>query len=269
MDEFDQKSPPKSRAIGLLAKRILDKLPYEPKEDKCWKLTVEKISKTYDVGKGQVYEVFRVFEALLLATKMETEKDSYIWNGFKHMTQILAFLRFIGLQQYVDEEILKARFVVKSDVKESEFSKLHGILSVCQKFLILFLVSNEVKTITLDFACKVIHGSDLTDAYELAKIRRIQNFANVILAISALYPILEKVKSGRKVAYKYCGPELETIPINHQAIHSFPDYRSKYLLFDFGKKMLDKPVRPSNIPEQVIVWVMRMFLFCSVKKTMY
>ena len=50
--------------------RILDHLPYHPKDDERWEMTVDQISKAIQVRPNQVYEVFHVFEALLLVTKV-------------------------------------------------------------------------------------------------------------------------------------------------------------------------------------------------------
>ena len=61
--------------IGLLqAKhfffRILERLPNDPKDDERWEMTIDQISKAMQTRAGQVYEVFHVFEALLLITKV-------------------------------------------------------------------------------------------------------------------------------------------------------------------------------------------------------
>ena len=50
--------------------RILERLPDDPKDDERWEMTVDQISKAIPARPGQVYEVFHVFEALLLITKV-------------------------------------------------------------------------------------------------------------------------------------------------------------------------------------------------------
>ena len=50
--------------------RILERLPDLPKDDERWEMTVDQISKDIQVRQNQVYEVFHVFEALLLITKV-------------------------------------------------------------------------------------------------------------------------------------------------------------------------------------------------------
>ena len=50
--------------------RILDRLPLEPKENERWEITIDQIIKTFDAKKGIVYEVFHVFEGILLVSKV-------------------------------------------------------------------------------------------------------------------------------------------------------------------------------------------------------
>ena len=52
--------------------RILDRLPLEPKENERWEITIDQIIKTFDAKKGIVYEVFHVFEGILLVSKVNT-----------------------------------------------------------------------------------------------------------------------------------------------------------------------------------------------------
>lgn len=69
VEEFGRK-PRKKRAIGFLAKRIIDELPDEPADNERWELTVEEVVKKFQASRGSVYEIFHVFEALLLVTKV-------------------------------------------------------------------------------------------------------------------------------------------------------------------------------------------------------
>jgi hypothetical protein len=50
--------------------RILERLPNYPKDDERWEMSIDQISKALAASKGMIYEVFHVFEALLLMTKV-------------------------------------------------------------------------------------------------------------------------------------------------------------------------------------------------------
>ena len=69
--------PRKQKAIGYLAKRILDELPFEVGEDESWEMTVEQIVANFGASKGSVYEVFHVFEALLIASKVRSSLNLF------------------------------------------------------------------------------------------------------------------------------------------------------------------------------------------------
>lgn len=69
-EEFCSGKPRKKRAIGLLASRILEKLPDFPKDGERWEMTIQQVMKKFDARRGSVYEVFHVFEALLLVSKV-------------------------------------------------------------------------------------------------------------------------------------------------------------------------------------------------------
>jgi hypothetical protein len=65
-----EKKPRKKRAIGYLAQRIIDELPDIPDEGEIWEISIEQVIQKFDASKGSVYEVFHVFEALLLISKV-------------------------------------------------------------------------------------------------------------------------------------------------------------------------------------------------------
>jgi len=117
----------------------------------------------------------------------------------------------------------------------------------------LFLVADKPKTMSLEFASKVIHGTDLKETYQKARTRRLYDVSNVLLAISERYPLIAKVNatrvgSLRRTAFQYCGPDLETVSIDSDTIFNLPDYRRKHLWFDHGKLLLGIPIRPESIP---------------------
>lgn len=89
------------RAIGVLADKILERLPYAAEKDEngnaleFWEMSVGQVSKSLDARVGSVYEVFHVFESLLLATKIGPK--TYRWNGFAKIKPTISFLQYIGM----------------------------------------------------------------------------------------------------------------------------------------------------------------------------
>ena len=219
-------------------------------------------------------------------------KNTFRWHGFLHLTQTFCFLRFIGLVLGIPEDIRVTKEKEVQDMvrknqentllaldcmkKEnvgflnalpyqyqpekllypsttaSSTPPLH-ILTVCQKFIMLFLLSEDPKVMSLEFASKVIHGTNLPLALQKSKSRRLYDVSNVLIAISQRFPILNKVSatrlnSGRRTAFQYIGPNAEEIPLDTSVIMKLPQYRKKHLLFDHGKRILQVPILPEKIP---------------------
>jgi hypothetical protein len=55
------------------------------------------------------------------------------------------------------------------------------ILTVCQKFIMLFLISDDPQVMSLEFASKVIHGQNLPTAVQKTRARRLYDVSNGIL----------------------------------------------------------------------------------------
>ena len=55
-----------------------------------------------------------------------------------------------------------------------------------QKFLMLFLVSPQPQTLTLDFAAKVIHGIHQVEKTRLTRIRRLYDIANILQSLGLI-----------------------------------------------------------------------------------
>ena len=162
------------------------------------------------------------------------------------------FLNALPEKKYQPEELLYPSTSSAGEEKASKSAPLH-ILTVCQKFIMLFLLSDDPKVMSLEFASKVIHGMTIPLALQKSKSRRLYDVTNVLMAISQRCPILNKVSatrlnSGRRTAFQYIGPNVEEIPLDTSVIMKLPQYRKKHLLFDQGKRILQLPVLPDKIP---------------------
>ena len=285
----------KNRAIGLLTTRILSELPDYPEDNESWEVCVEQVVKRLNASRGAVYEIFHVFESLLLVTKIGT--NTYKWNGYGQMNQTLAFLRLIAIMLDLPSEMRRVRdhevsHLIQDPIDTVEAStpneKTH-ILRVCQKFVMLFLIAQQVvifrfnqhfllflthifsqpKTMSLEFASKVIHGIDTPDSVLKSRTRRLYDISNGKTSLSSLmsasklrlffvvltamrHPLVIKVNmtslsSPRKTALQYRGPDVECVALTPVDVMSLPDYRRKHLYFDQGKAMLGIPERPLKI----------------------
>ena len=71
----------------------------------------------------------------------------------------------------MDQEMPAIETVVAQEVTVIDERRIPHILTVCQTFLMLFLVADEPKAMSLEFASKVIHGADLKENYLKARTR--------------------------------------------------------------------------------------------------
>lgn len=111
--------PRQRRSIGYLASRVLTQLPNEPLPNEKWEMTIEQVMAKFGASRGSVYELFHVFEALLLVTKIS--KNTFRWWGVQNLTQTLVFLRFTALHLGFDTEILHTKQAVRKILGSDEF----------------------------------------------------------------------------------------------------------------------------------------------------
>ena len=71
----------------------------------------------------------------------------------------------------MDQGMPAIETVVAQEVTVVDERKNPHILTVCQSFLMLFLVADEPKVMSLEFASKVIHGADIKENYLKARTR--------------------------------------------------------------------------------------------------
>ena len=95
-------------------------------------------------------------------------KGTFKWNGFHHVTTVLELLKFMapsyGITDFVrimKEAEANALLGIPTNFVHlglgSQCSKMH-ILEVIQRFIMILLVIENPKVLTLGFAAKVIHG---------------------------------------------------------------------------------------------------------------
>ena len=72
------------------------------------------------------------------------------------------------------EGTISQDFVVPTTAPDS---KTH-ILTVCQKFVMLFLIAEPPKVMSLEFASKVIHGVDMPETMQKSRARRLYDVSN-------------------------------------------------------------------------------------------
>jgi len=239
-------------------------------------MSVEQVAKTLNSTKGAAYEIFHVFESLLLVTKIGT--NTYRWNGFGYMNETLSFLWHIGkymleidadsdrVTDYEVEERLRepeqlaeaAATVHDLPQGKRKHEKQIHVLQSCQKFVMLFLVTPPPRALSLEFASKVIHGTDLPTEVLKSRTRRLYDLANILTNFPEDYRLFKKVskssvQAARRTYLQYQGPDVSDNTLSEADILRLPDYRRKHLFFKPGKIFFGIPERPEKIPRTTTV----------------
>ncbi|XP_049808456.1 uncharacterized protein LOC126251834 [Schistocerca nitens] len=233
----------KEKSLSLLCDKFLELFPLEVPPDSNLFISLDQAAAQLHTERRRLYDIINVLESLQMASKIG--KNSYQWFGNQQLLTTLAELKGMaeemGYQKkvkamqklcycsprYQEKELPLTPNSQQADGNRDERSL--GVL--CQKFLMLFLVSDEGDLVNLEVAARVVlagseseTASDMEDVIPLhvgmgmgstqlkAKARRLYDIANVLSSLK----LIQKVHcsdSVRKPAFTYCGPKVE--PLKH------------------------------------------------------
>ena len=218
----------KEKSLGLLAERMLDGLPKTVQSGSNLELQLDDTARLLQTERRRIYDIVNVFEAVQIMSKVG--KNVYQWHGRTFLLQSLAWLRQLAIKLGMDEQYRAAREqeiqlmihnqenVNIENVSPSltpTFSPLASPSPLSsplmspynspndpngtsmgintQKFLMLFLVTPAPQTLTLDFAAKVIHGSQQVEKTRLTRIRRLYDIANILQSLELIRKVQVKI----------------------------------------------------------------------------
>jgi len=115
-----------------------------------------------------------------------------------------------------------------------------------QKFVMLFLVAPEPKTINLEFATRVIHGPGQMEKQKLTRIRRLYDIANILNSLGLIRKVTVNGGRGKKPAFQYVGPEVDNVEVTDAEKRSMPSARQKNSLLAVGRSLVQLPDNPEE-----------------------
>lgn len=116
-----------------------------------------------------------------------------------------------------------------------------------QKFVMLFLVAPEPKTINLEFATRVIHGPGQIEKQKLTRIRRLYDIANILNSLGLIRKVTVNGGRGKKPAFQYVGPEVDNVEVTDAEKRSMPSARQKNSLLAVGRSLVQLPDTPEEV----------------------
>jgi len=281
-----EKGNRKDKSLGILAERMLASLPYAMGAGEGTELQLDDTARVLNTERRRIYDIVNVFEAVQIMSKVG--KNVYQWHGRTYLVSSLAWLRQLAsklgvMEQYnmVREQEMQTMIHNQENVNienvspgwanSPTFSPLATNSPInspynspynspndpngtsmginTQKFLMLFLVSPQPQTLTLDFAAKVIHGVHQVEKTRLTRVRRLYDIANILQSLGLIRKVSLTDGRGKKPAYQYIGPDVSAIELTEAEKRGMPATRQKNSLLAVGRSLSLLPeVPPSPVP---------------------
>ncbi|XP_012260402.2 transcription factor E2F8-like [Athalia rosae] len=242
--------PRKEKSLGLLCNKFLSLYPLSIQSEIPQEISLDKTAKTLGTEKRRIYDIINVLESLEMASK--AGKNRYLWHGQSNLPSTLARLKSLAITLGLREQIQEIQqqnnaytadyfdgspyFIAPvaqspnidasfTDINNAKEDKSLGVM--CQKFIMLFLVSLKNGVINLDIAAKVlIMGTDepkklpntTVRSRFKTKVRRLYDIANVLTAIGLIKKVSRSDSTIRKPIFKYTGPDIDYIDFGTDTI---------------------------------------------------
>jgi len=215
----------KLKSLGYLCDKFLKLYPLNISDNVYSQILLTDLANELGVEKRRIYDIINVVESLQMATKVG--KNSYTWTGHKKLadtlSQLKAYAEQIGLGHYVRSQQLSRGLYMRSNVCKTEteanencvfeenpnissfFRNERRIGVLCQKFVMLFLVSVKGGLINLELAAHVLIGENCQQ--NQTRLRRLYDIANILVSLG----IINKLDLGcawKKPVFQYIGPTL-------------------------------------------------------------
>lgn len=221
--EYDHEQPycvkyvRKFKSLGFLCDKFLKIFPLDIQKGTQLRISLTHVADQLGVEKRRIYDIVNVVESLQMAVKIG--KNMYAWFGNQNLADSFAHLKAHALQLGLDRYVLNEQidrhlysddkfvnivpeFKRPEDTVAGMFVRNERRIGVlCQKFVMLFLVSNEHGLINLDLAASILVGTDGAQ-HNKTRLRRLYDIANILLSLG----IIKKKNSLKKPVFVYNGP---------------------------------------------------------------
>ena len=95
--------------------------------------------------------------------------------------------------------------------------------------MLYLLVSPEPRVINLEFAAMVLFGFDLPPSKFKSALRRLTDFANILLTLQILKKVVAKDEDNRiRKSFQYAGPDIDEFMPTVDDLANLPKRREKY-----------------------------------------
>ncbi|XP_043267251.1 transcription factor E2F7-like [Venturia canescens] len=243
--------PRKQKSLGLLCDKFLSLYPLDKPEgcEPC-EISLDGTAKALGTEKRRIYDIINVLESLEMATK--AGKNRYLWHGQNNLITTLIKFKSLAIKLGLREQIQEIQRINKAYTgdycddfpstsndnctiydevdddlcSDTAIKEDKSLGAMCQKFVMLFLISLKNGVINLDIAAKVLitdidtRGNGSADGNVgsriKTKVRRLYDIANVLTAIGLIKKIYMYDRTIRKPVFKYIGPDVECVEFDRE-----------------------------------------------------
>ena len=223
----------KEKSLGLLAERMLDGLPKTVQSGSNLELQLDDTARLLQTERRRIYDIVNVFEAVQIMSKVgknvyQWHGRTFLLQSLAWLRQLAIKLGMDEQYRVAREQEIQMMIHNQENVNIENVSPVTpgtpltptfsplaspsplssplmspynspndpngtsmGINT--QKFLMLFLVTPAPQTLTLDFAAKVIHGSQQVEKTRLTRIRRLYDIANILQSLELIRKVQVKI----------------------------------------------------------------------------
>ncbi|XP_066987804.1 uncharacterized protein [Macrobrachium rosenbergii] len=209
----------KDKSLGLLSEKFLEQFPLEVSFlETPRRLVIDEVASLLGTERRRVYDIINVLESLNMATRVQ--KNMYQWTGRLHLEETLGRLKALGekydiatqLQALKNEDSnefkvpQQIKLTKPGDAERTDIRKENSLSILCQKFLMILLVSPQPHIISLDNAIRLLVGEAGESGDRLrARGRRLYDIANVLTSLG----LVRRIPAAK--AFQYIGPVVDPI----------------------------------------------------------
>ncbi|XP_068209006.1 uncharacterized protein [Palaemon carinicauda] len=216
----------KDKSLGLLSEKFLEQFPLEVSIlETPRRLVIDEVAALLGTERRRVYDIINVLESLNMATRVQ--KNMYQWTGKLHLEETLGRLKALGEKYDIASQLqaLKSedsnefkvpqqiKLTKTGDVERPDIRKENSLSILCQKFLMILLVSPQPHIISLENAIRLLVGEVGESGERLrARGRRLYDIANVLTSLG----LVSRIRAAK--AFQYVGPAVDPVVNDDDAL---------------------------------------------------
>ena len=195
-----------------------------------------------EIRKDKMYDICNALEGLRLMYRKG--RNVYKWQGWRMMLPTLMMLKKMAekedmlgqlslARRLITEDKMEEIIIVTTARKEPELK--YNVVMMTQKLLMIFLVLQHPRILSLAEASVIIHGQVLTEAKRKANLQRLDGISKILEGVGLVVKVMKEDDDKNNISYQYRGPEV-TIMNTQDDVEMVEEVAAVRNLLDDGEK---------------------------------